>query len=459
MVILPRDYIDRMKALLGDEYDEFIKSYEDERYYGLRVNTSKISIEDFLKLFPYELKPIPWCETGFYYKKDIKPGKHPYHAAGLYYIQEPSAMAVVEALHPEPGDIVLDISAAPGGKSTQIANKIGETGLLVSNEINPLRAKALVENIERFGIRNAIILNESPERLLNSFRGFFDKIVVDAPCSGEGMFRKDPEVCYSWSEGMVKSCSRTQSKILEVAFELLKPGGLMSYSTCTFSPEENEQVIENFLSNHSELELVDVAVRHFFSPGRPDWGSGNSELSKCMRLWPHKIEGEGHFIAVIRKLDGKIVRHNFRKMKSNLNGLNYFYDFCKDMLVKPEAIYNVSIIGDEVYKFPNIMPDLSGLKVLRYGWHLGRLKKGRFEPSHAMALGLRKEEVLTSIDLESDGQGVLDYLRGHVISIPEYLYKKSGWAMVCVDGFSLGWCKIAGGSFKNHYPKELRINW
>lgn len=458
-VVLPDGYIAKMKSLLGNEYEEFIQSYDSERCYGLRVNTSKISVEDFLKIFPYELKPIPWCESGFYYRKDVKPGKHPYHAAGLYYIQEPSAMAVVEAVSPQPGDVVLDISAAPGGKTTQIANKIGEKGLLISNEINPLRAKALVENIERFGIRNTIVLNESPERLLNSFRGFFDKVIVDAPCSGEGMFRKDPEVCYSWSEGMVKSCSKTQARILDVVFELLKPGGLLSYSTCTFSPEENEQVIDEFLKKHPEFELIDVAVSRFFSPGRPDWNDGNPELSKCMRLWPHKIEGEGHFIAVLKKLDGDDIKYSNKKIKTNTSKLEYFYDFCKDALVKPEDMDNITIVGDEVYMLPDFLPNLRGLKVLRYGWYLGQLKKARFEPSHAMALGLRKSDVVRCVDLKSDSEEVLDYLRGQTIGIPESLYRKSGWSLVCVDGFPLGWCKIAGGNFKNHYPKGLRINW
>ncbi|WP_026485839.1 RsmF rRNA methyltransferase first C-terminal domain-containing protein [Caldanaerobius polysaccharolyticus] len=463
-MILPDAYLKRMKELLGNEYNDFIQSYYSERCYGLRVNTSKVAVEDFARIFPHELQRVPWCPTGFYYEKGIKPGKHPYHAAGLYYVQEPSAMAVVEALSPQPGEVVLDISAAPGGKATHIANKIGEKGLLVANEINPLRARALVENIERLGIKNAVVLNNSPDSLLHSFKNFFDKIVVDAPCSGEGMFRKDPEVCYSWSEGMVRSCSRTQIRILEVAADLLKPGGLMSYSTCTFSPEENEQVISQFLKRRPDFELIDVPVSRLFSRGRPDWGDGNPQLAKCMRLWPHRIRGEGHFIAILKKLESDDIRYtgnksNSRMLKTGDARLQFFYDFCRETMAKPFDDGRIVTIGDDVYQVPDLLPDLRNLKVLRYGWHLGQLKKGRFEPSHAMALSLRFNDVLRYVDLESDGEAVMNYLRGQPIELSGDMAREKGWLLVCVDGFALGWGKVAGGIFKNHYPKGLRIDW
>ena len=297
-LILPQDFQIRMKKLLQDEYQDFLKTYEKKRLYGLRLNLLKTSRENFLEQMPFALTEILWTPDGFYYEEESQPGKHIFHEAGAYYIQEPSAMAVVEVLAPKPGEKILDLCAAPGGKSTQIAGKMSGEGLLVSNEIVPSRAKILSQNIERMGIANAVVCNETPERLAERFPLFFDRILVDAPCSGEGMFRKEETAIHEWSPENVKMCAKRQCSILEQAACMLRPGGTLVYSTCTFSPEENEGVISMFLREHDDFAIEESALERFFAPGRADWVENPADsLVHTMRLWPHKIAGEGHFIA------------------------------------------------------------------------------------------------------------------------------------------------------------------
>ena len=302
MTELPEAFKEKMKNLLGTEYEAFLESYEKERVQGLRLNPGKTDEKEFLAKVPFHLTKIPWAREVYYYDSSDRPGKHPYHEAGLYYIQEPSAMAVVELLDPKPGDCVLDLCAAPGGKTTQIAGRLMGEGFLLSNEIHPARAKILSQNVERMGIRNAVVANETPERLAERFPEFFDGMVVDAPCSGEGMFRKDEEACRQWSPDHVVMCAARQRQILDSAARMLKAGGRMVYSTCTFSPEEDEQTIEMFLSEHPEFEIEDMGVREGLSPGKPEWGISAAEtLRGTYRIWPHLSEGEGHYLAVLRK--------------------------------------------------------------------------------------------------------------------------------------------------------------
>lgn len=291
---LPLKYTETMKALLGEEYDAYLASFDEERFYGLRVNTLKLSAEEMAARGVFSLRPVPWCETGFYYDGAERPAKHPYYHAGLYYLQEPSAMSPAATLPIEKGDRVLDLCAAPGGKTTQLGARLGGTGLLVANDISAGRAKTLLKNVELAGIRNAIVMSETPERIAERLPNFFDKILVDAPCSGEGMFRKEPDMVKSWDAEMLAFCRSEQAKILEACAPMLKAGGMLLYSTCTFSPEENEKSIGNFLERHPEFELMPIAKKNGFAEGLAPY-------TDCARLYPHRLKGEGHFLALLRK--------------------------------------------------------------------------------------------------------------------------------------------------------------
>ncbi|QUL57002.1 RsmB/NOP family class I SAM-dependent RNA methyltransferase [Paenibacillus tritici] len=290
---LPGTFMERMKELLGTEYEEFINTYKQPPYGGIRANTLKITVDELRERSPFALEPIPWCPSGFYTGEGARPGKHPYYHAGLYYIQEPSAMAPVELLGVQPGDRVLDLCAAPGGKSTQIAAKLQGEGMLVTNDLHPERTKALAKNLELYGVRNGIVLNESPERIAAAFPGFFDRILIDAPCSGEGMFRKDEDMVRQWEPGTPAKYANMQQEILKAAAAALKPGGTVVYSTCTFALEEDEEMIDEFLSGHPQFSLVPVG-------GTGPFAAGLGPLPGAARLWPHKVKGEGHFMAVLR---------------------------------------------------------------------------------------------------------------------------------------------------------------
>ena len=299
MISLPEKFLEDVKVILQDEYEEFIDSYNENKTTGLRLNTMKMSKEKFQKLNLFDLEQIPWTNEGFYYDESVcKPGKNPLHEAGVYYLQEPSAMSVVPKLDIQKGDRVLDMCAAPGGKSTYILSQLDDTGLLVSNEINPIRINALGENLERFGARNCIITNTDSTRLRKAFTGYFDKIVIDAPCSGEGMFRKDPVAIQDWTYSKVLECQSIQKEIIRDGYKMLKKGGILVYSTCTFSREENEDVIEEFIAENEGAVLIEKE-----------------------RLWPHKIKGEGHFVAKIQKLDDEDCRVKEMKLKK-LNNVN-----------------------------------------------------------------------------------------------------------------------------------------
>lgn len=313
---LPAKFTEKMKKLLGGDYDGFMASYDASRVYGLRVNRLKLDAGEWKRLSPVgdSVRPIPWSEDGFYYNEEDRPGKHPHYDAGLYYVQEPSAMAPVELLDVRPGHKVLDLCAAPGGKSTQIAAKLGGSGVLVSNDNAKERTKALAKNIERAGVRNAVILNEEPEALTSVFSEWFDRILVDAPCSGEGMFRKDESMIADWEKHSVEHCAAMQRGILRNAASMLAPGGLLVYSTCTFSPEEDEWQIAELLAERGDMEVVRVSHEHGWSEGMTEQAAlapAAESLSRerlnsiagTVRLWPHRIEGEGHYAAVLKRRD------------------------------------------------------------------------------------------------------------------------------------------------------------
>lgn len=459
MYNLPPEFIHKFERYLEDEAEEFFAAYQFPRKSGLRINPIKISREEWESLSPFSLKKIPFVTNGYYYEENQdQPGKHPYHAAGLYYIQEPSAMFVAEQLAPSRGEKVLDLCAAPGGKTTQLAGLMKQDGLLIANEIHPKRAKVLSENIERLGITNTIVTNENPERLAEKFQGYFDKILVDAPCSGEGMFRKDEEAILHWSEEKVLVSAKLQRSILDAAYQMLKPGGILVYSTCTFSPEENEQTIEAFMSKYPDVHLLPIAKLPGVQPGRPDWSrTQNPELEKTARLWPHKLAGEGHFVAKLKKTGDSAQgssRVNPLQQPSNVGKgqLKDFHQFVSDVICD-RSFDNFYLFNQQVYALPADCPPLQGIRVLRAGLHLGELKKNRFEPNHALALALMKEEVVHTYPLSSTGTEWLAYLKGETWATGG----DRSWMLITIDGFPLGWGKEVKGTLKNFYPKGLRI--
>ena len=404
---LPITFEQNMRTLLQDDYDSYAACLEQPMHHGIRINTMKISVEEFLKINPFHLRPVPWCENGFYYDETLdKPSKHPYYFAGLYYIQEPSAMTPAHVLPVEAGDRVLDICAAPGGKSTELAAKLHGTGLLVSNDISASRAKALLKNLEVFGTENALIISEAPYKLAERFHEYFDKILIDAPCSGEGMFRKSVSMITAWENNGNQLFADLQRSILDQVVTMLKPGGMLLYSTCTFAPLENEQSIEYLLSLDDRLELVDFHPYEGFDHGHPEWGNtGNETLTHTT--------------------------HEFH----------------------PERF---EISGDKLYYIPESFPTVRGLRILRCGLYVGEIKKNRFEPSKSLEMALTKDEFDNCLDLSADDTKVIKYLKGETIDFDDTSVK-NGYVLVCVDGYPLGFGKANQGVLKNKYLPGWRL--
>ena len=428
--MLPELFLKRMEMQLGPEYPEYLASLERPRAVALRFNPQKGKAPEL----PFATFPVPWEPLGCYYEPTARPGLHPYHDAGVYYLQEASAMAPAVLLNPQPGERILDLCAAPGGKTTQIAGKMGGQGLLVCNEIHPKRAKILSQNVERMAISNALVLNEAPATLAQRFPGFFDRILVDAPCSGEGMFRKEAAAVADWTEELVDMCARRQGEILDAAAKMLRPGGRLVYSTCTFAPREDEEAVAAFLERHPDFapEKVDAP---WFTPGE----------NGSFRLWPHKLLGEGHFAAVLRRMDGNGEDGNPASGASLPGG---WLRFAREQGISLPAGKAVRF-GDTLFWAPEEMPDISRLRVLRPGLELGTLKKDRLEPAHALALWLRPREGDTR--LAPDSPELAGYLRGETIP-----GSRRGFQLVCAGEYTLGWAKGDGQILKNHYPKGLR---
>lgn len=465
---LPKAFLREMEDLLGDEYQAFLDSYRDEKTSAIRVNTLKLPIESFkdLDLFniDFERDKISWAEEGYYLSGDVNPGKNPLHDAGAYYIQEPSAMSVVGQTPISEGDRVLDLCAAPGGKSTYILSRLNHKGLLVSNEINPSRIRALGENLERFGAVNSIITNSDSSNLLTFFKGFFDKIFIDAPCSGQGMFRKDDFAIEDWSQDKVDECVAIQRQLIRDAYQMLRAGGMIIYSTCTFTSQENEAIIEDFLGDYPDANLLDMD-----------------------RIWPHRDRGEGHFCArITKKVDKqgdqeaqdsdllafdkdshrdssresakKSKKKQRSKAKSNRKNQEYlglYEDFATDYLIdgglRDVLDSELTVKEDRLYYQP-LDYDIRGLKVLRSGLFVGEFKKNRFEPAHSLAMALKPSDVKYTLDFANDSDEIRAYLRGESIGTGQ----SRGWVLVSVDGVSLGWGKESNGTLKNKYPKGLR---
>ena len=444
---LPVDFERRMRDMLGVEYDTFIETYNEDRAYGIRYNPLKISRADFERVVKAATERIPWAEEGYYYNPDMQPGKAVLHEAGAYYIQEPSAMSAAELLDIKEGDVVCDLCAAPGGKSTQIAGKLNGTGMLVANEFYGSRAKILSQNIERMGIRNAVVLNESTEHMAELFPEFFDKVMVDAPCSGEGMFRKDVEARGEWSEEQVKICAERQANILDNAAKLVKSGGVMVYSTCTFSREENEDTVRAFLERNTDFYIDCPSIHDRLV------SAGVAEQEGMYRLLPHRLKGEGHFAVRLAKREAEDCENKKEYRRRLISGtkrkedIKYYKEFAKTALnAEPSGEY--VMFGDSLYIVPEMMIELKGIKVERAGLKLGCNKKNRFEPDHALALSLKPEEVRQVTELLEPEK----YLRGETV---ECEYDK-GWTLVTVNNIPLGWGKAQNGTLKNHYPKGLR---
>lgn len=475
---LPTAFIEEMKELFGklpgvsvSELPAFLESFGKERSYGLRRNPLKYAREEFEADMPFSLERVPWTEEGYFYKKEEQPGKSPHHEAGAFYVQEPSAMIVAELLLAKPGEYIADLCAAPGGKSTQIAGKMRGRGLLVCNEYVPARAEVLAQNMERLGVPNCIILCEGADRIAARFPLFFDRVLADAPCSGEGMFRKEEQALVQWSPENVVMCAKRQREILEEAAKIVKPGGVLVYSTCTFSEAENEGVIRDFLKSHEEFHADETILSKDLS----DAGVCPGGMPGTVRMWPHKLRGEGHFTARLMKAgnaasgnmtdeteaegqkkatgaSGKSYRKNGIGSSGQENW-NYFLDFCGKYLCddyRDKLERNGKFVWRKghLYLMPENLPGLGGLRIVRGGLYLGEAKKGRFEPSHTWAMTLHKEDVLQYLETEDPET----YLRGGTLGNTGC----NGWILILFHGKPLGWGKAGGDLVKNHYPRGLR---
>ena len=450
---LPKTFEEEMTALLGaEDYKRYTDCFEERRHYGLRVNTAKISVEEFLKIAPWPLERVPWIRNGFYYDGDkVQPAKHPYYFAGLYYLQEPSAMTPADRLPVEPGDRVLDVCAAPGGKATELGAKLQGKGVLAANDLSSSRAKGLLKNLELFGIGNVLVLSEEPGKLVPYFREYFDKILIDAPCSGEGMFRKDRKMIRAWEEHGPEYFSKIQRSIVTQAAQMLRRGGMLLYSTCTFCPLENEQTIEYLLEQYPEFEICEMEGYDGFSAGMPEVTAQKDEnLKKTVRIFPHRMKGEGHFIALLKKGEGISVHIDSGKGKTKRipQELEEFLA----LAARDFDLSRIEIRGEKVYYMPEGIPDLKGVRFLRTGLLMGELKKKRFEPSQALAMNLRKEEYRYILDLPASDERVIRYLKGETLDVEDLVSsKEKGWYLVCVDGYPLGFGKLGNQTLKNKY--------
>ena len=477
---LPLPFLERMKEMLGDDYDAFLKSYKNPRTYGLRVNTAKLSCQDFQALSPFPIRPIPWINTGYFYEEESRPARCPYYQAGLYYLQEPSAMTPASRLPIEPGDFVLDLCAAPGGKATALGAALNDTGFLLANDISTSRARALLRNLELFGMKNMLVTDEKPAKLAQRFPAFFNKILLDAPCSGEGMFRKEEALARDWTPEKSAELSDIQKDLVLKAADMLRPGGMLLYSTCTFSPCEDEEVVAYLLRQRPDMELMEMPGYEGFSSGRPEYaGTADTsdseialslnafnpeELQKCVRIFPHKMDGEGHFLALFRKKGDSLPPvFRFSAKGPGKNTRKWLEEFFSEIGLKTiggqEFDWNrVEVRKDKVYYQLPFPLDLRGISFLRNGLYLGDLKKNRFEPSQPLALALHKGDVEAVISLPVSDERLTRYLKGETLMIePEEAAHKKGWHLLCVDSYPLGFGKLVNGILKNKYPAGWRV--
>lgn len=515
MINLPDKYCENMKELLQEEYTDYIDSMSEKTYQAIRINTRKISLQQWEKINPFLTSPISWVENGFYIedaisgKKDRSDEKekwlssrHPYYYAGLYYIQEPSAMIPASLLPVVPGDRVLDLCAAPGGKATELGAKLKGHGLLVANDISVSRTMALAKNLQMAGIQNCLVTAETPEKLSNVFSSFFDKVLIDAPCSGEGMFRREPRMIRDWEEKGPDYYAKLQKEILSQAYHMLKPGGKMVYSTCTFSLQEDEAVIEWFLTEYTDMKVCPVERKEGFLPGKPELISAREELKHCVRIFPHKAKGEGHFAVLLQKgdsledaLKNEIASDDYRKQleesieelaieadsrsekgafskkkayqdkrsdrrKNKVRGKRLEKTSKDQMMQKLDAptkefLYQLPFTEGryvsnkkQIFLEPLWIEKLSGLRIVHKGLQICEIKQ-KTSLSHQLALCMTKEDYKQVIDLKANDLQVIRYLKGESIQAKKAYY---GNVLICVDGFGLGWCQGNGTSLlKNKY--------
>ena len=449
---LPETFTASMKDLLGDDYQAYLDSFEEPRIYGLRVNTLKWTPEQCRQVYG-DFQPVPWIANGLLYPEERRMAKDPYYYAGLYYLQEPSAMTPASVLPVEPGDKVLDLCAAPGGKSTELGAKLKGQGVLMANDISNSRAKALLKNLELFGVSNICVTSETPEKLASVYPEYFDKILVDAPCSGEGMFRKDADMVKDWLEHGPAYYAPIQKEILHQAVAMLKPGGMMVYSTCTFDKREDEEQILGLLETYPEMEVVPLPR---FAGACDSFG-----FTGAIRLFPHKIKGEGHFVVLLRKkADGQEAKQGKAGKQAKAGKqtkipaalekepeLKAFLEKC-GIFEDPSRFM---VREDSIYYLPEGFEPAKGIRYLRTGLLVGTLKKGRFEPSQALAMALSPDTFADCISFNREDDRVIRYLKGETISLNEGEKPRKGWALVCVDGFALGFAKGNGMTLKNKY--------
>ena len=472
MADLPQSFLDSMKEILGEDYEAFLAGFDGQRQYGLRVNTLKMNLEEFERIAPFHLKKVPWISNGYFYEAEDAPAKHPFYSAGLYYLQEPSAMTPASRLKVQPGERVLDLCAAPGGKATELGAALQGEGLLVANDINTARARALLRNLELFGISNSFVTNEPPHVLAERFPEFFHKIMVDAPCSGEGMFRKHPAVVDSWQEKGPEYFSKLQREIIVQAADMLLPGGMMFYSTCTFSPLENEKTITHLLKERPDMEVIPMEDYEGFAEGLTSYrGEVFDESCKlCRRIWPHKMSGEGHFMALLHKKSG-----TQQQVQQTVSQSSIWWEKCKGLNKEQKAAAEdffshvniaydgkrIDVRGDNLYYLPAPKYDGRGLHFLRNGLFMGEFKKKRFEPSQPFALALHAQDFDQVLDFPADDERLSRYLRGETLDVSDLIAgekKRKGWQLVMVAGHPLGFGKLVNNNLKNKYPAGWRKN-
>jgi 16S rRNA C967 or C1407 C5-methylase (RsmB/RsmF family)/NOL1/NOP2/fmu family ribosome biogenesis protein len=457
---IPSLFRERMAALLGAAESERLLAAMPRTEAGLRVNTLRRSVPEALELIGEPLEPLAFPPEGFRVPGDSRPGRSPLHAAGLFYLQDPAAMAVGALMDPRPGALVADLAAAPGGKSTHLAARMENRGFLLANDVHPGRARELAGNLERLGVRNAAVTIEEVPRLAARLPRVFDHVLLDAPCSGEAMFCESEAARRSWSPAAVQGCARRQVELLVAAAAMVAPGGRLVYSTCTFSPEEDEQVVAAFLRANPVFELVPAARVPGARPGHPAWGGEPllPELRHTVRLWPHQAAGAGHFIAILQRTGGDRVQPvNSPESPAAASGdpaARLFQAFADETLVAPHPGEGELVRqGDELFLRPAPAPPLGGIRTLRPGLWLGGVGRGRFEPAHALAMALRPDQAVRQIDLADDPSAAHAYLRGEVLRTGE---GEDGWTLVTLHGLPLGWAKRVGTALKNHLPRGLR---
>ncbi len=454
MRALPLDFVARMRRWLGDEAEAFFAALT-RRDVGLRLNPRRGEPAALAARLPWSTRPVPWCEEGRYLPEEGPSlGTHPWHRAGLYYVQDPSAMAAAVLLDPRPGEWVLDLAAAPGGKASHIAARMGDEGLLVANDISRRRASVLAMNLERMGVTQAMIVDETPERLAARWAGLFDALLVDAPCSGEGTFVRDSQALRDWGPATVEGNARRQRMILDQAASLVRPGGRLLYGTCTFAPEENEGTIATFLAHHPDFHIEPLPPLPGMEEGRPEWIGAPDALRMAGRFWPHKAPGHGHFYALLRRegssdelparWDGIAVPGRVRRL--------YRQSVGAALRIEPPETGLYLSKEDHLYVVPMEPRLWEGMHLLRPGWWVASLRHGKVSPDHALAMALRPQEAAEQVDLTANDPRVQRYLLGGFWSDDG----PKGWVLITVDGFPLGWGKRAGGRLRSKYPMHLR---